>query len=361
MGTSERILAVNPGGMTTKIAVYHGAERAFDASVEHPREELARFEAIPDQLGFRRDAIERTLEDAGQLDQRFDAVVGRGGLLKPIESGVYAVNDEMLEDARIGFQGQHASNLGPLLARALSEDLGGSAFIVDPVSVDEFGPLARFSGHRDIERKSLGHALNTKATAKKAAIALGKPLESLNLIVAHLGSGISITPLDRGRMVDVNNAASGGPFSPERTGGLPLIEMLDYMIERGLDPSAMKAIILKQGGLTSYLGTNLLLEVIERIEGGDDRAREVVEAMTYQIAKEIGAMATVLRGDVDAIVLTGAMANAEHLVGLVRERVSFLANEFLVLPGENELESLASGALAVLRGEEEARIYPSCR
>ncbi len=355
---AERVLAVNPGGMSTKVAVYEGDARVFDASVEHPREELARFETIPGQLVYRKDAIERALAEGGQAGQPFDAVVGRGGLLKSIQSGVYAVNDEMLEDARVGFHGQHASNLGALLARGLSEDLGGAAFIVDPVSVDEFGPLARYSGHRDIERKSLGHALNTKATAKKAAITLERPLGSLNLIVAHLGSGISITPLERGRMVDVNNAASGGPFSPERTGGLPLIEMLDYMIERGHNPNRMKTIILKEGGLQSYLGTNRFREVVDQIERGDARAREVVDAMAYQIAKEIGAMATVLRGVVDAVVLTGAMANSDHLVGLVRERVGFIA-EILVLPGENELESLAAGALAVLRGEDEARTYPT--
>jgi butyrate kinase len=355
----ERVLAVNPGGMSTKIAVYEGDDRVFDASVEHPREDLTRFNTIPEQLDYRKDAIERALAEGGHTRRSFDAVVGRGGLLKSIPSGVYAVNDEMIEDARIGFQGQHASNLGALLAKALSEDLGGAAFIVDPVSVDEFGPLARYSGHRDIERKSLAHALNIKATAKKAAARLGRSLGSLNLIVAHLGSGISITPLDRGRIVDANNAASGGPFSPERTGGLPLIELLDYMSEHGHDPERMKAIALKEGGLQSYLGTNRFLEVVERIESGDARAREVVDAMAYQIAKEIGAMATVLKGDIDAIVLTGAMAHSEHLVALVRERVGFIAEAFLVLPGENELESLAAGALAVLRGEEQARTYPN--
>jgi butyrate kinase len=358
LASVHRILALNPGGMSTKIAVYEGRDRVFEASVEHPREELARFEAIPDQLDYRKEAIEGALAEGGQTERPFDAVVGRGGLLKSIPSGVYAVNDEMLEDARVGFHGQHASNLGALLAKGLSEDLGGTPFIVDPVSVDEFGPLARYSGHRDIERKSLGHALNTKATAKKAAAELGKALSSLNLIVAHLGSGISITPLDGGKMVDVNNAASGGPFSPERTGGLPLIEMLDYMAERGHDTDRMKAIIVKEGGLQSYLGTNRFIEVIDRIERGDARAGEVVDAMAYQIAKEVGAMATVLRGRVDAIVLTGAMAHSDHLVRLVRERVGFIAR-VLVLPGENELESLAAGALAVLRSEEEARTYPT--
>lgn len=357
MTRSPRILAVNPGGMTTKIAVYEGDERVFDANVEHAREELAAFDAIPDQLDYRKSAIERSLRDAGQADRPFDAVVGRGGLFRSIPSGTYGVNAEMLEDARLGYAGQHASNLGALLADALSADLGGRAFIVDPVSVDEFRPLARYSGHRDIERKSLVHALNTKATARKAAAQLGRRLDSLNLVVAHLGSGISITPLERGRMVDANNAASGGPFSADRSGGLPVIEMLDYMADRGLDPQGMKKVILKESGLLSYLGTNKLKEVIARIEGGDETAREVVAAMAYQIGKEIGAMATVLRGDVDAIVLTGAMANSDHLVGLIRERVSFLA-DILVLPGENELESLAAGALSVLRGEERPRTYP---
>ena len=358
MAQGPRVLAVNPGGMTTKIAVYEGEERVFDATVEHAREELAGFDAIADQLEYRKEAIERTLEERGQLGRGFDAVVGRGGLLRSIPSGTYAVNAQLLEDARTGYAGQHASNLGAPLADGLSNDLGGRAFIVDPVSVDEFGPLARYSGHADIERKSLGHALNTKATARKAAAELGRSLDSLDLIVAHLGSGISITPLERGRMVDVNNAASGGPFSPERSGGLPLIEMLDYMLERGLEPQGMKAVILKESGLASYLGTNLFKDVIERIDAGDQRAGEVVAAMAYQIAKEIGGMATVLSGRVDAIVLTGAMANSEHLVDLIRSRVSFLA-DVLVLPGENELESLAVGALSVLRGEEEPRVYPN--
>ena len=358
MAQGQRVLAVNPGGMTTKIAVYEGEDRVFDATVEHSREELDGFAAIHDQLEYRKQAVERTLEERGQLGSPFGAVVGRGGLLRSIPSGTYAVNAQMLEDASQGYAGQHASNLGALLADALSRDLGGRAFIVDPVSVDEFGTLSRYSGHRDIERKSLGHALNTKATAKKAAATLDRSLDSLNLIVAHLGSGISVTPLDRGKMVDVNNAASGGPFSPERTGGLPLIEMLDYMIERGHDPNRMKTVILKEGGLQSYLGTNLLRDVVTRIEAGDQKAEEVVAAMAYQIAKEIGAMATVLKGRVDAVVLTGAMANSDHLVELIRTRVSFLA-DVLVLPGENELESLATGALSVLRGDEEPRVYPA--
>ncbi len=358
MSTTLRVLAVNPGGMTTKIAVYEGEKRVFEANVEHTPADFAAFETIPDQLDFRRLAIEKALEEGGQIDRPFDAIAGRGGLLRSIPSGTYAVNDLMLEDARQGYQGQHASNLGPLLADALARDLGGRPFITDPVSVDEFEPLARYSGHAGIERKSLLHALNIKATAKKAAKKLGRRLDSMNLILAHLGSGISIAPLRRGKMIDVNNAASGGPFSPERTGALPLVEMLNWMAENAVAPDRMVRIVIKEGGLLSLLGTNDFRDVERRAGGGDARAREVIEAMAYQIAKEIGAMAATLAGEVESIVLTGSLAHSELLVELVTGRVSFIAG-VLVLPGENELESLAMGALEVLTGEEEPRNYPA--
>jgi butyrate kinase len=363
MTGSNRILAINPGGMTTRIAVYEGEERVFEATIEHPRDEIDAL-CPPDrpleyacQLDYRKEAVERALEEGGQTEVPFDAVVGRGGLLRSIPSGTYDVNDSLLRDAREGFHGQHASNLGALLAHGIAADLGGRAFIVDPVSVDEFEPLARYSGHRDIERKSLGHALNTKATARKAAKLLGRPLRDVNLIIAHLGSGISITPIREGRMIDVNNAASGGPFSPERSGGLPLIEMLDYMKRENISIERMQRIILRESGLTSYVGTNDFRSVAERALAGDPEAREVVEAMAYQIAKEIAGMASVLRGKVNAVVYTGSMAHSDYLVGLVDERVSFIA-EKMVLPGENELESLAAGALEVLSGREEPREYP---
>jgi butyrate kinase len=364
MASKQRILAINPGGMTTRIAVYEGEERVFEATIEHPRPEIDAL-CPPDrpleyacQLDYRKDAVERALEDGGQTGEPFDAVVGRGGLLRSIPSGTYDVNEELLHDARTGYQGQHASNLGALLADGIAADLGGRAFIVDPVSVDEFDPLARYSGHKDIERKSLGHALNTKATARKAARLLEKPLGDVNLIIAHLGSGISITPIREGRMVDVNNAASGGPFSPERSGGLPLIEMLDYMKKEGLAIERMQRIILRESGLTSYVGTNDYRSVEQKARAGDAQALEVVEAMAYQIAKEVAGMASVLKGRVDAVVYTGSMAHSDYLVGLVDERVGFIADK-MVLPGENELESLAMGALLVLEGREEARVYPN--
>ncbi|MBD3368596.1 MAG: butyrate kinase [Candidatus Eisenbacteria bacterium] len=344
--------------MTTKLAVYAGAEEALTSTIDHDRAELEAFERVPDQLEHRLDAIRKTLREAGELDGSFDAVVGRGGLFRPIPSGAYEVNEQMLEDAREGYAGQHASNLGALIADALVKELGGRAFVVDPVCVDEFEPLARYSGHPEIERRSLIHALNIKATARKAAAKLGKPLDSINMIVAHLGSGISIAPLRRGRMIDVNNALSGGPFSPERTGALPLIEMFDFMLEKDYGPKRMKRFIAKEGGLLAYLGTNSFREVEERVESGDDAALEVLEAMVYQTAKEIGAMAAVLSGDVDAIVLTGALVRYERFAGMIRERVGFIA-DVMALPGENELESLAEGALAVLDGREPARVYPT--
>ncbi len=358
MSGALRVLAVNPGGMTTKIAVYEENSRVYEATVDHSREELSQFDTIPDQLDYRKAAIKTVIENGGYLDRPFHAIVGRGGLFKSIPSGTYVVNEEMLEDARAGYAGQHASNLGALLAEALRRDLGGRAFVVDPVCVDEFEPLARYSGHPEIQRKSLLHALNIKATAKKAAAKLKSRIDDINMIVAHLGSGISIAPLRRGKMVDVNNALSGGPFSPERTGALPLIEMFDFMIEKGYDPKRMKRFIAKEGGLLAYLGTNDFREIEKRMEGGDPEARETVEAMVYQIAKEICAMAAVLSGDVDAIVLTGAIANSELLLGLLKKRVSFVA-DILVFPGENELESLAEGALEVLRDEAAPRVYPT--
>ncbi len=358
MGESPRVLAVNPGGMTTKLAVYEGDERVFETSVDHSREELAAFQTIPDQLDHRLAAIREALDGAGLGGKPFDAVVGRGGLFRAIPSGTYIVNELMMEDARTGYAGQHASNLGALLAEALRRTLGGAAYVVDPVCVDEFAPEARYSGHPDIERISLLHALNIRATAKKAARTLGERLADVNMIVAHLGSGISIAPLRRGRMVDVNNALSGGPFSPERTGALPLIEMYDFMLERGFDPARMKRFIAKEGGLLAYLGTNDFREVEQRFEAGDGRTIEVVGAMAYQVGKEIGAMAAVLSGEVRLIVLTGALAKAPFFVDLIRKRVSFIA-EVMVIPGENELESLAFGALEVLRGEAEPRVYPT--
>ncbi len=358
MGENPTILAVNPGGMTTKIAVTEGIERVFEASIEHSRDELAGFGSIPDQLEFRLDAIRAALRDAGLIERPFDAVVGRGGLFRSIPSGTYVVNEQMMEDARTGYAGQHASNLGALLAESLRRELGGAAYVVDPVCVDEFEPEARYSGHPEIPRVSLLHALNIRATAKKAVARMGVGLTDVNLIVAHLGSGISIAPLRRGRMVDVNNALSGGPFSPERTGALPLIEMFDFMLVKGHDPKRMKRFIAKEGGLLAYLGTNDFREVEKRYEAGDERAVAVVRAMAYQVGKEIGAMAAALSGDVRAIVLTGALARATFFSGLVSDRVRFIA-DVLVFPGENELESLALGALEVLRGEAEPLVYPT--
>ncbi|MBN2415752.1 butyrate kinase [bacterium] len=351
------ILALNPGSTSTKIALYKNDTLVWDESIDYGSEELNRFERIVDQLEMRKRDIEAVLREHGTDVRSLAAVVGRGGPFKPLESGTYRVDEALLSDIRQGnVQADHISNIGAVLADSLASQAGITAFFVDPVSVDEFIPLARYSGMPGLERRSLVHALNVKATARRAADALGKPLQSLNLVVAHLGGGISVCPLLKGRIIDVNNANEGGPFSPERTGSLPVSSLVKLCYSGEFTYADMKKKITRQGGLTAYLGVNDGRRIVARIEEGDDEAREVFEAMAYQIAKEIGAMATVLSGEVDAIVMTGGLAHQRMLLDWIEARVSFIA-PMLVFPGENELEALALGALRVLRGEEEPRNY----
>jgi butyrate kinase len=291
-------------------------------------------------------------------------VVARGGLLRPIPSGTYPVNEKMISElCRRDKEREHASNLGALLASEIAGRAGVEAYIVDPVCVDEFDELARVSGLPEIERRSLSHALNLKATARRAARDLGQPYDALDLVVAHLGGGISVTAHRRGRMVDVNQALDGtGPFAPERSGGLPVgdVVRMCYGVAPYEDLSLSYAQMFRklagEGGLVAHLGTNSAIEVERRIAAGDGRARLIYEAMAYQIAKEIGAMATVLKGEVDGIAITGGVAHSEMLLGWVRERVAWIA-PILVYPGQDEMLALAQGALRVLRGEEKARVY----
>ena len=304
------------------------------------------------------------------------AVVGRGGLLRPVEGGTYLVTEAMLADARGNRQGAHASNLGCALARALADEVarelaeepsgvptkaqlrGGSvpAFVVDPVSTDEFGALARYSGLRDIPRRSLSHALSIHALVREVCRREGREVEGSRFVVAHLGGGISVCPVADGRILDANNANSGGPFSPTRAGGLPTQELLALCFSGGSTLREMKALTLKRGGLVDYLGTGDAMEVEERIQGGDDEARMVYEAMAYQIAKEIGAMATVLNGKVERILLTGGLAGSPLLTGWIRDRVTFLA-PVEVWPEVEEMKAMALGALRVLKGEALAMEY----
>ncbi|MCD6552397.1 MAG: butyrate kinase [Anaerolineae bacterium] len=358
-----RVLTINPGSTSTKVAVYDDESPLFVETVRHSSAELAAYPRILDQYAFRRDAVLGLLADHGVALDSLDAVVGRGGILRPIESGTYLVNERMLAELRTPKEREHASNLGAIIADEIARRAEVPAFIVDPVCVDEFEPIARISGLPEIERRSLSHALNLKMVARRAAKELGRAYSEVNLVVVHMGGGISVAPHKRGRQVDVNQALDGtGPFSPERAGGLPVGDVLRmaYSVppydKTHYTYEEMFRKIVGQGGLVAHLGTNDATEVERRIANGDEHARLIYEAMAYQIAKEIGLMATVLKGEVDAIVLTGGLAHSEMLLEWICERVAWIA-PILVYPGEDEMLAMAQGALRVLRGEEQAREY----
>lgn len=347
------ILVLNPGSTSTKIAWFDSESPSASATIRHSAELLGRTSGVWDQLPLRLEAVHAWLNaNPGQPD----CVAAIGGLVRPCEGGVYRVNERMLADARANLQGEHASNLGCAMADAIASETSCPAFAVDPVSVDEFEPLARYSGHASIERKSLSHALNIHAVARRASADLGLELGATRLVVAHLGGGISIAAVRGGRIIDVNDASSDGPFSPERTGGLPLQQFISLASSGSHAERELRRLVMGKGGWVSYLGTNLASEVEARILNHDAKALEVVEAMAYQIAKEIGAMATVLSGRVDAVILTGGLASYERLTSIVHERIAGLSRVILY-PGEDEMSSLALGALRVMRGEEREKQY----
>lgn len=358
-----RILTINPGSTTTKVALFEDERPLFVETIQHPSQELAAFGRIIDQYGMRHETIAGLLQGRGVEPRDLNAVVGRGGVLRPIPSGTYTVNQKMLADLRAPKEREHASDLGAILAHEMASATGIPAFIVDPVCVDEFDPIARVAGLPEIERRSLSHALNLKAAARRAAKDLGKRYSDVNLVVAHLGGGISVAAHRRGRQVDVNQALDGtGPFAPERSGGLPVgdVVRMCYSVppyeQVHLSYEDMFKKLAGQGGLVAHLGTNDAVEVERRIAAGDVHARLVYEAMAYQIAKEIGLMATVLKGDVDALVITGGLAHSEMLLNWIRERVAWIA-PVLTYPGEDEMRSMAQGALRVLTGEESPQTY----
>jgi butyrate kinase len=360
----HRILVVNPGSTSTKVAVYEDEQPLFVETLRHSSDQLAAFGHILDQYDFRLRSIEQMLAERAIELPSLAAVVGRGGLLRPIPSGTFRINEAMLAELwRRDKVREHASSLGALLADEMAKRAGVPAFIVDPVCVDEFDEIARVSGLPEIERRSLSHALNLKAVARRVAADVHLPYADLNLVVVHLGGGISVTAHRRGRMVDVNQALDGGgPFSPERSGGLPVGDVVRMCY--GVPPyegydltyGEMFKKLAGRGGLVAHLNTNSAVEVENRIQSGDQHARLIYEAMAYQIAKEIGAMATVLNGQVDAIVLTGGVAHSDMLVDWIRERVQWIA-PLMVYPGEDEMLALAQGALRVLGGEEAAQAY----
>ncbi|MCQ1531506.1 butyrate kinase [Lutispora saccharofermentans] len=352
-----RLLIINPGSTSTKIAIYDNEKPVFEETLRHSNDELAPYAAIYDQHEFRKNVILDTLNAKGINITKLSAVVGRGGLLKPMEGGTYVVNEAMLKDLKVGVMGQHASNLGGIIAHEIASSLHIPAYIVDPVVVDELEDVARISGMPEIPRVSIVHALNQKAVARRASKDLGKAYDEVNLIVAHMGGGISVGAHKKGRIVEVNNALDGeGPMSPERAGTLSVVGLAKLCFSGKYTLDEMKKKIVGKGGLVAHLGTNDGREVVKRIEAGDKHAELIYYAMAYQVAKEIGSCAAVLEGKVDAICLTGGLAYDKLLTGWIKEKVEFIA-KVLFYPGEDEMIALAQGGLRILRKEEEAKEY----
>ncbi|PGT87668.1 MULTISPECIES: butyrate kinase [Bacillaceae] len=354
-----RILVINPGSTSTKIGVFDNERSIFEKTLRHDSEKLNTFPHIIDQYEFRKQTILETLDEEGMNISKLSAVCGRGGLLRPIEGGTYTVNDQMIEDLRKGFAGQHASNLGGIIAFEIADALNIPAFIVDPVVVDEMEEIAKISGVPSIQRRSIFHALNQKAVARRVASDLNKRYEDLNLIVTHMGGGITVGVHRNGRVIDVNNGLHGdGPFSPERAGTVPAGDLVSMCYSGEYFREEMMKKLVGQGGLVGYLGTNDAIKVEKMVEAGDQKAALIYSAMAYQIAKEIGSASAVLKGKVDAIVLTGGLAYGKKFVKEISSYIDWIA-DVLVFPGENELQALAEGALRVLRNEEDAKHYPN--
>lgn len=350
------ILVINPGSTSTKIGVYEDENLLFDKTLRHSAEDIAQFNSIPAQKDWRCQLVLKALREENFDTKKLSAVSGRGGLLRPIRGGTYAVNDNLVNDCIIGVQGQHASNLGGILAREIGDSLGIPSFIVDPVVVDELADVARYAGHPLFERVSIFHALNQKAVAKRFAKEHGKRYEDLNLIVCHMGGGCSIGAHVKGSVIDTQNALDGdGPFTPERSGSLPTGQLVKLCCSGKYTEAELQRMLSGRGGLVAYTGSNDMRYLLEQAKA-DKKIAGVVDAFHYQIGKEIGAMAAVMHGKVDQIILTGGIAYGKETVDAISEMVSWIA-PITVYPGEDELLALAQGALRVLRGEEKAQEY----
>ena len=353
-----KILVINPGAGSTKVALFDDEEQLFREEIRHSPEELKKYESTIEQLPMRKELVLDLLKKWGVELEELDAVVGRGGAFKPLEGGVYEVNQNLLDDIRKGnVQADHPSNLGALIAYEIAQKAGGiPAYFVDPVSVDEFDEVARPSGLPELPRRSLLHTLNSRYVARKAAEELGVRYEDMNMVVAHLGTGISISAHRKGRIIDVNNANDGGPFSPQRTGSLPTTGLIKLAFSGKYDEKSLLRKVTKEGGLLAYLGTDDIPEIERRIDKGDKEAELIYNAMIYQIGKEIGAYAAALKGMVDLIVVTGGMARSERLCAELLPYIEWIAR-VKFYPGEFEMEALAYGALRALRGEEHPKTY----
>jgi len=354
-----KVLAINPGSTSTKIAVYENDNSLFVKTLRHDAEEIAKFGGIIEQYEFRKNLVLNAMKENKVAPETLNAVVGRGGLIKPVAGGTYRINEKMLADLKdpTRWGRIHASNLGAFIAKSIADDLGIPSYIVDPVTVDEFPEIARISGVPEIERKSLSHALNIRYTAYKLAKELGKEMKDCNMIAVHMGGGISVAAIRKGKIVDVNNALLGmGPFSPQRAGALPIGDLLEKAFSGKYTHQELIAKLSKKSGLIAYLGTDNGLEIENRIKAGDKKAELILKAMCYQIAKEVGASAAVLEGKVDAIFLTGGLAFDQFIVNEITRMNGFIA-QIHVYPGENEMEALSQGALRVLRGLEKEKNY----
>jgi butyrate kinase len=353
----HRILVINPGSTSTKIGVYRDTKSRFLKTIKHSIKDLQNFHRISDQFEFRKKIIFEELSRAEVKLDEISAVIGRGGLVKPIDSGVYEINEQLKEDLRSGIYGEHASNLGGLIAEEIAKTLGARAFIADPVVVDELQPIARISGHPLLQRTSIFHALNHKAVAKAHAKFLEKNYEEMNLIVAHMGGGITVAAHKNGRVIDVNQGLDGdGPFSPERSGTLPAGDLAKLCFSGKYSLSEVKKMITGNGGYVAYLGTNDAYSVGMMAENGNKKAQLIQEAMAYQVGKEIGAMSAVLKGNVDAIILTGGVAYSSWIVDYLKTMVAHIA-KVVVYPGEDEMKTLALNALHVMRGDLKCKVY----
>ncbi|MBC8428682.1 MAG: butyrate kinase [FCB group bacterium] len=359
MSENERmILAINPGGSSTKVGLFRETKLIYEKNIRHKPEELKEFSTTYAQTPFRRELIEQSLSEAGYSTADLSAIVARGGAFKPLQSGTYRINGKLIEDIIDGstLQADHPSNLGAAIAFEIAEEAGLTAYFVDPVCVDEMIDEARYSGLPELQRPTLSHALNIRMVAYKASERLNRKFDELNMVVIHLGSGISINALRKGRMIDTSGANDGGPFSPQRVGALPTTGLVKLCLTNEYTWKDLKKKLLKEGGLYAYTGSDHVGEIIKRAEAGDTNCEKAMNAFVYQIAKEAGAMSAVLKGDVDVIVITGGVAHEKWVTDKLTENLSFIAG-IIVFPGEEELEALMLGVHRIMNGIEEVKIY----
>ena len=354
---SIKSLIINPGSTSTKIGVFEDETLLFEETLRHSTEEIAQYATIADQKDFRKGIIMNLLKEKNFDIKSLDMIVGRGGMLKPIPGGTYAVTDDLLHDLVIGKQGQHASNLGGMLAREIGDELGIPSFIVDPVVVDELCDVARYSGVPELPRTSVFHALNQKAVAKRYAKETGKAYDSLNLIVVHMGGGVSVGAHKNGQVIDVFNALDGdGAFSPERAGAVPVGALIKMCFSGEYTEKEIYKKFVGNGGFNAYLGTNDMRDVEKMVSEGNEKAKEIRDAFIFQVSKNIGSMSCVLKGKVDQIIVTGGIAYDKEVVAGLKDAAEWIA-PFTVYPGEDELLALVQGGLRVMNGEEDAKVY----